>query len=148
MCKRRSYSNCISTGGDQISTAWTVGHSSHSYDRNIVADGIQDTTFNSTRFICISKDLEIYPDANKFSVMLSIPHRPGSLAAIISKFAAIDVNLTKIEARALPGMDFEYLFTFDFTASPSDPNVLSLLSELSQDPEVERFSFLGAYAEK
>jgi len=26
--------------------------------------------------------------------------------------------------------------------------VLSLLSELSQDPEVERFSFLGAYAEK
>ena len=105
---------------------------------NIIADGIQDTTFNSTRFIGISKDLEIYPDANKFSVMLSIPHRPGSLAAIISKFAAIDVNLTKIEARALPGMDFEYLFTFDFMASPTDPNVLSLLSELSQDPEDER----------
>ena len=118
------------------------------YGLNIIADGIQDTTFNSTRFICISKDLEIYPDANKFSVMLSIPHRPGSLAAIVSKFAAIDVNLTKIEARALPGMDFEYLFTFDFMASPTDPNVLSLLSELSQDPEVERFAFLGAYAEK
>lgn len=118
------------------------------YGLEVIAENIQDAVYNYTRFICISKDLQVYPDANKISIMLSIPHRPGALAEIISKFSAIDVNLTKIESRPVPGMDFEFRFIFDFEASPSDPSVLSLLSELSQDPEIEHFDFLGAYVEK
>lgn len=118
------------------------------YGLDVIAEGISDATFNYTRFICISKNLEIYPDASKFSVMMSLPHRPGALNNIISKFAAIDVNLSKLESRPIPGMDFEFRFTFDFEASPADPAVLALLAELSQDPEIEHFTFLGAYAER
>ena len=118
------------------------------YGLDVIAEGIADTAANYTRFICISKGLEVYPDANKFSISLSLPHRPGALSGIISKFAAIDVNLTKIESRPIPGMDFEVRFTLDFEAPPTDPNVLALLAELSQDPDIEHFQFLGAYAEK
>ena len=118
------------------------------YGLKVLAESIADTPFNYTRFICISKGLEIYPDANKFSVMMSIPHRPGALNSIISKFASIDVNLTKLESRPVPGMDFEFRFIFDFEASPTDSAVLALLSELSEDPEIDHFDFLGAYAEK
>ena len=118
------------------------------YGLSVLAEGIADASFNYTRFICISKNMEITPDANKFSLMLSLPHRPGSLNGIISKFAAIDVNLTKLESRPIPGMDFEFRFIFDFEASPTAPAVLSLVSELSTDPEIEHFTFLGAYAEK
>lgn len=117
------------------------------YGLDVLQENISNTAVNYTRFICISKNLEIYPDANKFSVMMSLPHRPGSLNAIISKFAAINVNLTKLESRPVPGMDFEFRFTFDFEASPRDPNVLALLAELAADPEIEHFTFLGAYAE-
>ena len=117
------------------------------YGLAVIAEDISDAAFNYTRFICISKKLEIYPDANKLSLMLSLPHRPGSLNAIISKFASIDVNLSKLESRPIPGMDFEFRFTFDFDANPNDPRVLCLLSELSLDPEIEHFVFLGAYAE-
>ena len=118
------------------------------YGLDVIAEGIADAVYNYTRFICISKDLQIYPDANKFSIMLSLPHRPGSLNGLISKFAAINVNLTKLESRPIPGMDFEFRFTFDFEAPPSDPSVLALLAELAQDPEIEHFTFLGAYAER
>ena len=117
------------------------------YGLEIIGENIQDATYNYTRFICIAKDLEIYPDANKISIMLSIPHRPGSLAEIIAKFAAIDVNLTKLESRPQPGMDFEFRFIFDVMASPADPAVKSLLSDLSLDPEIEHFDFLGSYVE-
>jgi chorismate mutase/prephenate dehydratase len=79
---------------------------------------------------------------------MSLPHRPGALNQIIAKFAAIDVNLTKLESRPMPGHDFEFNFVFDFEADPRNAAVRSLLSELSTDPEIERFSFLGAYAEK
>ena len=117
------------------------------YGLKILAGKVQDAVYNYTRFICISKELEIYPEANRISIMLSLPHRPGALAAIISKFAAVNVNLTKLESRPVPGMDFEFSFIFDFEASPGDADVRSLLSELSQDPEIERFEFLGAYRE-
>ena len=32
---------------------------------------------NDTRFICIAKDLRIYPGATKVSLMLTLPHEPG-----------------------------------------------------------------------
>ena len=118
------------------------------YGLDVLAGDIADAPFNYTRFICISKDLEITPDAGKFSIMLSLPHRPGALSSIIAKFAAIGVNLTKLESRPVPGLDFEFRFTFEFEAPPTDPDVLSLLGELSRDPDIEHFTFLGAYAEK
>ncbi len=117
------------------------------YGLDIIAEGITNTTANFTRFICISKNLEVYPDSRKFSIMMSLPHRPGSLSAILAKFSAIGVNLTKLESRPIPGMEFEFRFTFDFEAQPQNANVQQLLSELSTDPEIEHFTFLGAYAE-
>ena len=38
---------------------------------------IQNTDHNYTRFICISKNLEIYPGANKVSLLLSVSHTPA-----------------------------------------------------------------------
>ena len=113
-----------------------------------MADDISDTTSNFTRFICISRKTEIYPDANKFSLMMSLSHRPGSLADILIRFGAVGVNLTKLESRPVPGSDFEFRFIFDFEASPHDVRVVKLLSSLASDPEVEHFTFLGAYAER
>ena len=118
------------------------------YGLDILADDISDTTSNFTRFICISRKTEIYPDANKFSLMMSLSHRPGSLADILIRFGAVGVNLTKLESRPVPGSDFEFRFIFDFEASPHDVRVVKLLSSLASDPEVENFTSLGAYAER
>ena len=117
------------------------------YGLTVLAEDITNAKFNYTRFICISKNLEIFSDANKLSIMLILPHKPGSLNGLLSRFSAIGVNLTKLESRPIPGMDFEFLFTFDFEASPNDEKVLQLLSELSTDPEIAHFTFLGAYGE-
>ena len=118
------------------------------YGLEIIAERIQNAALNYTRFICIAKNTQIYSDANRIGIMLSLPHKPGSLNDIISKFSAIDVNLTKLESRPVPGMDFEFRFIFEFEASISDVSVLSLLADLAADPEIDRFTFLGAYSEK
>ena len=118
------------------------------YGLDILAEDISDATSNFTRFICISRKTEIYPDANKFSLMMSLPHRSGALADILIRFAAVGVNLTKLESRPVPGSDFEFRFVFDFEASPHDARVVKLVSSLAADPEVEHFTFLGAYAER
>lgn len=117
------------------------------YGLDIIDEGVADSPMNYTRFIVISKTPEIYSDAKKFTIQMSLPHKPGTLYYVMAKFAAININLTKLENRPIPGSDFEMQFTFDFEASPSDPQVLRLLDELAGDPDVERFTFLGAFPE-
>ena len=117
------------------------------YGLEVLEPNICDTPSNFTRFICISRELEIYRDAAKISLMLTLPHKPGSLANILAKFSTIGLNLTKLESRPIPGMEFEFRFIFEFEAKPNDQDAIKLLSELSTDPEIEQFTFLGAYAE-
>lgn len=106
--------------------------------------GIADSDNNYTRFICISKEPEIYPGANKTSIMFTLPHSPGSLFSIIAKFAALGVNFSKIESRPIPGKDFEYMFYLDFDASLHADGLLETLDLF--DAEYDG-SFLGCYSE-
>ena len=115
------------------------------YGLDILKNHLQVTDNNYTRFICISKKLEIYPGANRISLILTLPHVPCSLYHMVAKFAAIDVNLTKLESRPIPGSDFEFLFYFDLDASVYQEDLLYLLSELEASPET--FVFLGCYLE-
>ena len=115
------------------------------YGLKILEHNIQNTDNNYTRFICISKELAIYPGSNRISLMLSVPHKPGALYEVISKFSALGLNLTKLESRPIPGSDFEFMFYFDFEASVLIPEITKLLGELSQSNEL--FLFLGSYLE-
>ncbi len=115
------------------------------YGLKVLESGIQNTDNNYTRFICISKNPEIYPGANRTSVMMTLPHKPGSLYNTISKFAALGLNLTKLESRPIPGSNFEFMFYFDIDASIYSESLKSLLIEL--EDEAEQFSYLGSYTE-
>ena len=106
---------------------------------------VADSDNNHTRFIVISKTLEIYPGANKTSIMFTLPHTPGSLFSIISKFAALGVNFSKIESRPIRGKDFEYMFYLDFEGSLADEGLLKTLDLF--DAEYPGGTFLGSYSE-
>ncbi len=110
-----------------------------------LANNIADSDNNYTRFICISKELEIYPGANKTSIMFTLPHTPGSLFSIFAKFAALGVNFSKIESRPIPGKDFEYMFYLDFDASLYADGLLETLDLF--DAEYKGGTFLGCYSE-
>ncbi len=113
------------------------------YGLQILSEGIQDNDNNFTRFICISRELEIYPGASKISLMMTLPHSPGSLSGMLSRFSMLGINLTKLESRPIPGKDFEFMFYFDLEASACAEPVLKLLCELQNNPET--FVFLGNY---
>ncbi|MBQ4557194.1 MAG: chorismate mutase [Clostridia bacterium] len=115
------------------------------YNLSVVSDQIANNDNNYTRFICISKELEVYPGANKTSIMFTLPHVPGSLFSIIAKFAALGVNFSKIESRPIPGKDFEYMFYLDFDAPISAEGLLETLDVF--DAEYEGGTFLGCYSE-
>ena len=115
------------------------------YGLHVLSDTIQNNDNNYTRFICISKKLEIYPGADKISMMFSIAHKPGALYNVISRFSSLGLNLTKLESRPMPGKDFEFMFYFDLNANIRESKVLKLIGEF--DDEFDKFTFLGSYSE-
>jgi chorismate mutase/prephenate dehydratase len=115
------------------------------YGLQCLAGSVQDKGNNYTRFICISKNLEIYPGADRTSIMLVTAHRPGALYKVLSHFYSLGINLVKLESRPLPDRDFEFMFYFDLDASVYNPALAQLLCEL--EGMCEEFQYLGSYTE-
>lgn len=115
------------------------------YALNAIASDIQDRSNNYTRFICISKKLEIYPGADRTSIMVVLPHQPGALYKALSRFVALGINLNKLESRPLPDRDFEFMFYFDLETSVYAEEFAVLMDSMKE--LCEEFQYLGSYLE-
>ena len=115
------------------------------YGLNCLAYSVQDKGNNHTRFICISKNLEIYPGADKTSIMMILNHKPGALYKVLARLYTLGINVTKLESRPLPDRDFEFMFYFDLETSIYSEEFVQLMCEL--DDLCEEFKYLGSYTE-
>ncbi len=110
-----------------------------------LADSIQDKGNNRTRFICISKNLEIYPGSDKTSIMMVLHHKPGALYKVLARMYVLGINVIKLESRPIPEKDFEFMFYFDLETSIYSEEFVQLMCEL--DDLCEEFKYLGSYSE-
>ena len=135
----------VATQGDKSKASISSVMCAELYQMQIVSTSVQNRDNNYTRFICIAKEPKIYSGADRTSVMINIPNRPGTLFRIMSRFNATGVNLVKLESRQIPEREFEYRFYFDIEASVYSTEFLSLMCELHQCGE--QFKYFGTYAE-
>ena len=105
----------------------------------------QDKGNNRTRFICISKKLEIYPGSDKTSIMMILSHRPGALYKVLARLYTLGINVTKLESRPIPDREFEFMFYFDLDTSIYSEEFVQLMCEL--EDLCEEFKYLGSYTE-
>ena len=138
-------SEMVSKSGRKDIAALSSRNCAELYGLTCLAASIQDNGNNYTRFICISKNLEIYPGADKTSVMMVLPHRPGSLYKMLARLYTLGINVTKLESRPLPDRDFEFMFYFDLETSIYSDEFVQLMCEL--DSLCEEFKYLGSYSE-
>ncbi len=115
------------------------------YGLENIAPSIQDKGNNRTRFICISKNLEIYPGSDKTSIMMILNHKPGALYKVLARMYTLGINVTKLESRPLPDREFEFMFYFDLETSIYSEEFIQLMCEL--DELCEEFKYLGSYTE-
>ena len=135
----------VSELGDKSVGAIASTLAAELYGLDVVAKDIQSIKNNSTRFITISKQLIIPNDANKISVVFSVPHSVGALNRVLNRFCMNGLNLTKIESRAAKNGEFDYLFYLDFSGNLNDRKTIALISSLEN--ELPDFTFLGNYKE-
>ncbi len=115
------------------------------YGLDVLASSAQDQGNNYTRFACISKDLSIYPGADRSTFMLVVNHEPGALYKVLAKFYDLDINIIKLESRPIPDRDFEFMFYFDIDCPAASPEFFTLVRSL--ESTCEEFRYLGSYSE-
>lgn len=115
------------------------------YGLECLAASVQDEGNNRTRFICISKNLEIYPGSDKTSIMMVLSHKPGALYKVLARMYVLGINVIKLESRPIPDRDFEFMFYFDLETSIYSEEFVQLMCEL--DDLCEEFKYLGSYSE-
>jgi chorismate mutase/prephenate dehydratase len=113
------------------------------YDLNIIAENIEDSSKNITRFAVIGDDICPVSGEDRTSILLQIPHKPGTLTDALMVFKKNKINLTWIESFPLRGESNGYLFFMDFEGHISDPRIKKALAEVEKMAVTMRV--LGAY---
>lgn len=117
------------------------------YSLEIIKSRIQNTNNNYTRFICFSKKLEIYPGADRTSLLIKTPHRAGALYSVIANFYSLGINIIKLESRPIPESDFEFMFYFDIDVSVYSEKLPAIIDLLQYSLGTDNIKYLGSYRE-
>ncbi|KAI0520300.1 hypothetical protein KFK09_007772 [Dendrobium nobile] len=135
------------------------------YGLDVLADGLQDASWNVTRFLLLSKPVTAATTvAGKAKTSMVVAHRGGSmmvLLKVLSAFSSRNINLTKLEVNnpSIEGQGpvmvldvkamgslraFSHLIYVDFEGSTEDLRVQEALEEIAGFSVFVRI--LGCYA--
>ncbi len=113
------------------------------YGLEILAENINSSSVNTTRFAIIAKEPEISEACDKISIAFTLPHESGELHRVMSCFARGGLNLLKLESRPIPGQRFEYMFFVDYSGNLLEEKVRNVTDEVIA--ETQEFKLLGNY---
>lgn len=90
------------------------------YGLEVLENHVEDNPHNYTRFLVMTDPrkadfLRAINEANKSSIVFSLPHEEGSLSQVLSILSFYKINLTKIQSLPIIGKEWEYLFYVDVT---------------------------------
>ena len=111
----------------------------------IIAADIADHPGNATRFVEVGRGAIPAPTGNDRTsiVCFQDADRPGSLYGILGRFAARDINLTKLESRPTKLGLGDYCFVIEFDGHIGDDIIGDCLADLQA--HLVRVKFLGSY---
>jgi len=113
------------------------------YSMRIIAEGIEDSGVNYTRFLVLGKRAAPRSGDDKTSIIFGVEHKPGLLYRALKALSRSGINLTKIESRPVKNAPWQYNFYVDFHGHMRDKSCREALRDLR-----ERSTFvkiLGSY---
>ena len=133
----------LKEGGQCDAAAIASARAAEVYDMTVLAQGLESSNENYTRFFVIGNG-DVEPTGNdKSTIAYIVDHRPGTLLDSLKAFASKRLNLAKIESRPISGRPWEYTFFVDIEAHKEDPLMKEALEELEESTNF--IKILGSY---
>ncbi len=106
------------------------------YGLDILAENVEDTDNNVTRFVILSKEEQHAPRRSTDDLIMTtfvfrVRNIPAALYKAMGGFATNSINMTKLESYQTGGKFFATLFYADIEGHPDDENVKLAFEELS-----------------
>ena len=120
----------VAESGDKTLAAIASEETAALYGLQVLAADINSDGDNTTRFIVIGRELPVSGD--RFSLLFTVDHKAGKLAAVIQAIGAAGFNMECIKSRPMPGVPFEYYFYVELEGQPGAQGTKALLSELER----------------
>jgi len=109
----------------------------------ILASSIETYKDNFTRFLVMDDSIEVPSEViDKASLCFTLPHKPGSLAQILTILSFYDMNLTRIQSLPMPGRKWQYFFYADIRFDSYERYTQALTAVR---PLIEDLNILGEY---
>ena len=113
------------------------------YKLKIIAQSIEDSPNNITRFLVIGNTSAGASGRDRTSIVFSIKDKVGALYDLLSSFKKYRINLTRIESRPSKKKAWDYYFFADLEGHIQDKNVSRALAELER--QAKYLKVLGSY---
>ncbi len=125
----------VSESPDKTMSALAPRLAAELYGLDIVAENVQDTDNNVTRFVVLSREKRWAARENPDDIMMTtfifnVRNVPAALYKAMGGFATNSVNMTKLESYQLGGAFTATQFYADIEGHPEDKNVALALEEL------------------
>jgi prephenate dehydratase len=125
----------VAEEGDRSKAALAPRLAASLYGLDILAEDVEDSDNNVTRFVVLSKEKKWAPRESADELMMTtfvfrVHNIPAALYKAMGGFATNGVNMTKLESYQLGGTFFATQFYADIEGHPDDENVARALKEL------------------
>ncbi len=97
------------------------------------------------QYLCISRNLEIYPGADHTRIRMTLSNQPGSLYKVLSRLYTLGINAVGLESYPAGQPNWQAMFYFELETSVYSEEFVRLMCEL--EDLCEDFSYLGSYCE-
>lgn len=131
----------VARQGDKSIAAIASYETAALYGLSVLAQNVNTSERNTTRFIVISKTRNT--GGNRFSLLFTVEHRAGRLARVMEAVGARGFNLVCIKSRPMPHVPWEYYFYAEVEGDLSAQRSQELLGALSDVCRTVRV--LGVY---
>ena len=108
-----------------------------------LAENIEDSASNTTRFLVIGRDFVPPCGSDKTSVVVEAHNKPGALFHLLECFHKAGINLTRIDTRPSRTRNWYYVFFIEFEGHQETPEVAAVLKTLEEQSIV--LKILGSY---
>ncbi len=133
----------VADSGDRTVAAIASRRTAELYGLTILAENINKSNVNTTRFAAVAKKGIINDCCSKISVLFKLADESGALSGVLTDFADNGLNLVKLESRPRHDKNFEYMFFVDLEGNLLDDCVRRAIERISDHTPYLRI--LGNY---